>query len=320
MRLLVTGGAGFIGTNYVRQIIDGNLTGISSVIVLDKLTYAGRRENLPEKTDSKFEFIQGDICDKSLVDQLTSRVDAIINFAAESHVDRSIENSDNFIKTNVLGTHTLLEGARKNNIDNFVQISTDEVYGSISEGSWDENCPLLPNSPYSASKSSADLVALSFSKTYGIGVKITRCSNNYGPFQYPEKIIPFFILKLMKGEKVPVYGNGLNSRDWLHVSDHCQAIHLVLTKGTPGEIYNIGGGRELTNIELTKLIISKLNKGEDSIEFVKDRLGHDFRYSVDYSKIRRDLGYFPKVNFEDGLNKTIDWYLENRSWWEQSSS
>ena len=320
MRLLVTGGAGFIGTNYVRQIIDGNLTGISSVIVLDKLTYAGRRENLPEKTDSKFEFIQGDICDKSLVDQLTSRVDAIINFAAESHVDRSIENSDNFIKTNVLGTHTLLESARKNNIDNFVQISTDEVYGSISEGSWDENCPLLPNSPYSASKSSADLVALSFSKTYGIGVKITRCSNNYGQFQYPEKIIPFFIMKLMKGEKVPVYGNGLNSRDWLHVSDHCQAIHLVLTKGTPGEIYNIGGGRELTNIELTKLIISKLNKGEDSIEFVKDRLGHDFRYSVDYSKIRRDLGYFPKVNFEDGLNKTIDWYLENRSWWDQSSS
>ena len=320
MRLLVTGGAGFIGTNYVRQIIDGNLTGISSVIVLDKLTYAGRRENLPEKTDSKFEFIQGDICDKSLVDRLTSRVDAIINFAAESHVDRSIENSDNFIKTNVLGTHTLLESARKNNIDNFVQISTDEVYGSISEGSWDENCPLLPNSPYSASKSSADLVALSFSKTYGIGVKITRCSNNYGQFQYPEKIIPFFIMKLMKGEKVPVYGNGLNSRDWLHVSDHCQAIHLVLTKGTPGEIYNIGGGRELTNIELTKLIISKLNKGEDSIEFVKDRLGHDFRYSVDYSKIRRDLGYFPKVNFEDGLNKTIDWYLENRSWWEQSSS
>ena len=205
-------------------------------------------------------------------------------------------------------------------IDNFVQISTDEVYGSISEGSWDENCPLLPNSPYSASKSSADLVALSFSKTYGIGVKITRCSNNYGPFQYPEKIIPFFIMKLMRGEKVPVYGNGLNSRDWLHVSDHCQAIHLVLTKGTPGEIYNIGGGRELTNIELTKLIISKLNKGEDSIEFVKDRLGHDFRYSVDYSKIRQDLGYFPKVNFEDGLNKTIDWYLENRSWWDQSSS
>ena len=205
-------------------------------------------------------------------------------------------------------------------IDNFVQISTDEVYGSISEGSWDENCPLLPNSPYSASKSSADLVALSFSKTYGIGVKITRCSNNYGPFQYPEKIIPFFIMKLMRGEKVPVYGNGLNSRDWLHVSDHCQAIHLVLTKGTPGEIYNIGGGRELTNIELTKLIISKLNKGEDSIEFVKDRLGHDFRYSVDYSKISRNLGYVPKVNFEDGLNKTIDWYLENRSWWGQSSN
>jgi dTDP-glucose 4,6-dehydratase len=316
MRLLVTGGAGFIGSNYVRLVLDGALTGVNSVLVLDKLTYAGRRENLPEDINSNFEFVHGDICDQSLVDGLTKRVDAILNFAAESHVDKSIENSANFITTNVLGTHTLLESARKNNVENFIQISTDEVYGSIFRGSWDEDCPLLPNSPYSASKSSADLIALAFSRTYDMNVKITRCSNNYGPFQYPEKIIPFFITRLMKDKKVPVYGNGLNSRDWLHVTDHCRAIHLVLTKGKAGEIYNIGGGKELTNIELTKIILSELKKSEEFIEFVEDRLGHDFRYSVDYSKINKDLGYSPKINFEDGIRATINWYMDNREWWE----
>lgn len=316
MRLLVTGGAGFIGSNYVRLVLDGALTGVNSILVLDKLTYAGRRENLPEDINSNFEFVHGDICDHRLVDGLTKRVDAILNFAAESHVDKSIENSGNFITTNVLGAHTLLESARKNKVENFIQISTDEVYGSIFRGSWDEDCPLLPNSPYSASKSSADLIALAFSRTYDMNVKITRCSNNYGPFQYPEKIIPFFITRLMKDKKVPVYGNGLNSRDWLHVTDHCRAIHLVLTKGKAGEIYNIGGGKELTNIELTKIILSELKKSEEFIEFVEDRLGHDFRYSVDYSKINKDLGYSPKINFEDGIRATINWYMDNREWWE----
>jgi dTDP-glucose 4,6-dehydratase len=316
MRLLVTGGAGFIGSNYVRLVLDGALTGVNSILVLDKLTYAGRRENLPEDINSNFEFVHGDICDQSLVDSLTKRVDAILNFAAESHVDKSIENSGNFITTNVLGAHTLLESARKNKVENFIQISTDEVYGSIFRGSWDEDCPLLPNSPYSASKSSADLIALAFSRTFDMNVKITRCSNNYGPFQYPEKIIPFFITRLMKDKKVPVYGNGLNSRDWLHVTDHCRAIHLVLTKGKAGEIYNIGGGKELTNIELTKIILSELKKSEEFIEFVEDRLGHDFRYSVDYSKINKDLGYSPKISFEDGMRATINWYMENKEWWE----
>ena len=239
MRLLVTGGAGFIGSNYIRMLVNGELKGISKIIVLDKLTYSGNKQNLIDLDSSSYEFVQGNICDTDLVLKLSKQVDAIVNFAAESHVDRSIDSSREFIQTNVLGTHTLLESARKSNLSTFLQISTDEVYGSILEGSWDEDFPLQPNSPYAASKASADLISQAYHRTYGMDVRITRCSNNYGPYQYPEKVIPLFITNLIQDKKVPLYGQGLNVRDWLHVTDHCRGIHLVLTKGKPGDVFNI---------------------------------------------------------------------------------
>ena len=315
MRLLVTGGAGFIGSNFVRRIIDGTFPGIDRVTVLDKLTYAGTLKNLEMLPKNSFEFIKGDISDSGLVDELSKRHDAIVNFAAESHVDRSITGARDFIETNVLGVQNLLAAALTNEVKTFVQISTDEVYGTISKGSWSEEFPLLPNSPYSASKASADLICRSYHRTFGMDVRVTRCSNNYGPYQFPEKVIPLFITNLIENKKVPLYGEGLNVRDWLHVDDHCQGIFAVLTAGKPGNIYNIGGGRELTNRELTNLILEKFGRDESSIEYVADRLGHDLRYSVSHEKITQELGYQPKVRFEDGLEQTIEWYKNNESWW-----
>ena len=316
MRLMVTGGAGFIGSNYIRMLLNGELKGISKIMVLDKLTYSGNKQSLIDLDSSLYEFIQGDICDTGLVSKLSRQVDAIVNFAAESHVDRSIDSSKEFVQTNVFGAHTLLESARKNNLSTFLQVSTDEVYGSISEGSWDEDFPLQPNSPYAASKASADLISQAYHRTYGMDVRITRCSNNYGPYQYPEKVIPLFITNLIKGKKVPLYGQGLNIRDWLHVTDHCRGIHLVLTKGKSGDVFNIGGGRELSNIELTRIILQAIGASEESIERVADRLGHDFRYSLSIEKITKQLGYKPVVDFESGISQTIEWYKSNQEWWK----
>lgn len=283
--------------------------------MLDKLTYAGTMTNLAGLAQDSFDFVHGDICDVDLVDRLTKNIDAVINFAAESHVDRSIQGAREFVETNVLGTQTLLDGARRNDVKTFVQISTDEVYGSIDNGSWREDFPLLPNSPYSASKAGADLLVRSYHRTYGMDVRTTRCSNNYGPHQFPEKVIPLFVTNLIDGKSVPLYGAGTNVRDWLHVDDHCRGIHLVLTKGRAGEVYNIGGGRELNNFELTKMILTAMGADESSIERVPDRLGHDLRYSVDITKITQELGYQPLVDFESGLQSTIDWYRANEAWW-----
>lgn len=316
MKVLVTGGAGFIGSNYVRRVIDGSLKGVSSITVLDKLTYAGTLTNLQKLTKDSFQFIQGDICDTNLVNEIISGFDTVINFAAESHVDRSIAGSREFVTTNVLGVQNLLDAAKNSGIERFVHVSTDEVYGTIPEGSWPETDPLLPNSPYAASKAAADLLARSYHRTHGLDVRVTRCSNNYGPYQFPEKVIPLFVTNLIEGRKVPVYGSGLNVRDWLHVDDHCQAIHAVLTKGKAGEIYNIGGGLELTNLELTQMILQSFNRGSESIDYVEDRKGHDLRYSVDWTKINRELGYEPQVKFEDGLKDTIQWYRDNETWWK----
>lgn len=315
MRVLVTGGAGFIGSNFVRRIVDGTLPGISAITVLDKLTYAGTLTNLAGLPKDSFEFIHGDICDQELTAQLALRHDAIVNFAAESHVDRSIKGSRAFILTNVLGTQTLLDATKNGTVQTFVQVSTDEVYGSIATGSWPETDPLLPNSPYAASKASADLIARSYHRTHGLDVRITRCSNNYGPFQFPEKVIPLFVTNLIDGLKVPVYGAGANVRDWLHVDDHCHGIHAVLTRGAAGEIYNIGGGTELSNMELTHKILVLMGKDETSIEYVEDRLGHDLRYSVNIAKISSGLGYKPLVKLDAGLKETVEWYQENESWW-----
>ncbi len=315
MRLLVTGGAGFIGSNYVRRIVDASLAGVSELTVLDKLTYAGTLSNLEMLPKGSFEFVKGDICDSELVQKLMAKADAVVHFAAESHVDRSITGAKDFIETNVLGTQNLLDAALRNEVKTFVQVSTDEVYGTISEGSWHEDFPLLPNSPYSASKASADLVARAYHRTFGLDVRITRCSNNYGPHQFPEKVIPLFVTNLIDGKKVPLYGKGLNVRDWLHVDDHCRGIHAVLTRGTAGNIYNIGGGRELTNRELTDLILTRMGHGEEMIDYVPDRLGHDLRYSVSIDKINRELGYEPQVSFENGIQETIEWYKTNESWW-----
>jgi dTDP-glucose 4,6-dehydratase len=315
MKLLVTGGAGFIGSNFVRRVLDGSLNGVSSITILDKLTYAGTLSNLSAFPRDTFEFIQGDICDQKLVASLATRHDAIVNFAAESHVDRSITGARDFVLTNVLGTQTLLEAARTEGVATFVQVSTDEVYGSIASGSWTESEPLLPNSPYAASKASADLIARSYYRTYGLDVRITRCSNNYGPNQFPEKVIPLFITNLIDGLKVPVYGSGSNVRDWLHVDDHCRGIFSVLTSGRAGEIYNIGGGTELTNLELTQKILNLMGKNDTFIEHVVDRLGHDIRYSVNIDKISHELGYYPSVDWEVGIAKTVEWYQNNELWW-----
>jgi len=315
MRLLVTGGAGFIGSNFVRRIVNGTYSGVSQLTVLDKLTYAGTLKNLEMLPADSFEFIKGDIANPDLISGLTKRHDAIVNFAAESHVDRSITGARDFIETNVLGVQNLLAASLQNQVSVFVQVSTDEVYGSISEGSWSEEYPLLPNSPYSASKASADLICRSYNRTFGMDIRVTRCSNNYGPHQFPEKVIPLFVTNLIDNGKVPLYGNGLNVRDWLHVDDHCDGIYSVLSEGKSGNIYNIGGGRELTNRELTEIILRKFGRDESSIEYVTDRLGHDLRYSVSHEKISRELGYKPKINFEDGIKETIEWYKRNESWW-----
>ncbi len=317
MRLLVTGGAGFIGSNYVRRLLDGTLSGVESVVVLDKLTYAGNLENLATvQSDSRFSFVQGDICDRDLLKSILPNVDAVVNFAAESHVDNSINNSDEFVRTNILGVQILLEEIRRIPGIRFLQVSTDEVYGSISEGSWTESEPLLPNSPYAATKAAAEMLVRAFHRTFGVDTVVTRCSNNYGPFHYPEKLIPLFITNLIEGKKVPVYGQGLNVRDWLHVDDHGRGIHLALTKGKAGEIYNIGGGRELPNIEITTTILELMGRDDSAIEYVEDRLGHDLRYSVDWAKAERELGYRPQIDFESGLVAVIDWYQSNQSWWK----
>jgi dTDP-glucose 4,6-dehydratase len=261
-----------------------------------------------------FEFVHGDICDSELVDKLVKSHDLVVNFAAESHVDRSINGAKDFVVTNVLGTQTLLDSVKNSDVQTYLQVSTDEVYGSIESGSWPETDPLLPNSPYAASKASADLLCRSYNKTHGMDIRITRCSNNYGRNQFPEKVIPLFVTNLIDGKKVPVYGSGLNVRDWLHVDDHCQGIHLALTKGKPGEIYNIGGGTELNNLELTDQILEIMGNGKESIEYVEDRKGHDLRYSVDITKISKDLGYEPKVFWKQGLRETINWYQDNQNW------
>lgn len=315
MRILVSGGAGFIGSNFARRIVDGTYSGFSSITILDKLTYAGTLTNLLEIPQGEFNFIQGDICDQELVDRLVKEHDVIVNFAAESHVDRSISGAREFIVTNVLGTQTMLDAVKKSNVETYLQVSTDEVYGSIPVGSWPESDPLLPNSPYAASKASADLICRSYFETHGLDVRVTRCSNNYGRNQYPEKVIPLFVTNLIDKKKVPVYGSGLNVRDWLHVDDHCYGIYLALTKGKAGEIYNIGGGTELNNIELTKKILEIMGKDDSSIEYVEDRKGHDLRYSVDISKITRELGYKPHVKWETGLRDTVEWYIANEAWW-----
>lgn len=318
MRVLVTGGAGFIGSNFVRMVAGGNFKEISSVQVLDKLTYAGVLENLKDVSSiPSYDFSQGDVCDHELVGDLINDVDAVINFAAESHVDRSISGAADFVQTNIVGVQVLLDAIKASGRKlRFLQVSTDEVYGSIEEGSWTEDFPLLPNSPYSASKASGELLARSYNKTHGMDVVITRCSNNYGTHHFPEKLIPLFITNLMEGKKVPVYGTGENVRDWLHVDDHCRGIYSVLMNGRSGEVYNIGGGRELTNNEITSLILESMGADESSIEYVEDRKGHDLRYSVDWTKINQELGYEPKVKFEDGLRETIEWYRDNESWWK----
>jgi dTDP-glucose 4,6-dehydratase len=318
MNLLITGAAGFIGSNFVRMIAKGELDGFNAITVLDKLTYAGTKENLVlAKNMVRYQFIEGDICDQSLVMELIQGVDAVVNFAAESHVDRSIVGSFEFINTNIFGVQVLLEAIHKSEKKiRLLQVSTDEVYGSIKEGSWTEEWPLQPNSPYSASKASGELLARSYNRTHSVDVVITRCSNNYGTHHFPEKLIPLFITNLLEGKKVPVYGSGKNVRDWLHVDDHCRGIHRVLMDGRSGEVYNIGGGRELTNNEITKLIIESMGADDSSIKYVEDRKGHDFRYSVDWTKINQELGYEPVVKFEEGLRETIQWYRDNEAWWK----
>ena len=314
MKLLITGGAGFIGSCFVRYMLKNHPD--YKIINLDALTYAGNLDNLKDiETNPNYSFVHGNICDKQLVDSLMSQVDACVNFAAESHVDRSITGPEIFIQTNVGGTLNLLEMAKKHKISRYLQVSTDEVYGTLGKtGYFTETTPLAPNSPYSASKASADMLVRAYYETYKMPVLTTRCSNNYGPYQFPEKLIPLFISNLLKGEKVPVYGDGMNIRDWLYVYDHCSAIDTVLHKGRLGEVYNIGGNNEKANIEITKLLIKELGRDESSIKYVEDRLGHDRRYAIDSSKIQKELGWHPSVTFEEGIKITIDWYLNNQDW------
>ena len=320
MKLLVTGGAGFIGSNFVRMALTDKFPdfNVEQLTVLDLLTYAGDEENLkPVASDKRYKFVKGDIRDLELAKKLMQDADQVVHFAAESHVDRSIEGGSEFVSTNVMGTQVLLDAAKSSNIKRFVHVSTDEVYGSISEGSWPEDHPLLPNSPYSASKAGSDLLVRAYNRTHKLDTVITRCSNNYGQYQFPEKVMPLFITNIIEGKKVPLYGNGLNVRDWLHVDDHCRGIALGLTKGRAGEVYNIGGGTELTNVELTHKILKAMGVGEEFIQPVEDRKGHDLRYSVDISKINKELGYSPQVNFEEGLEQTINWYKNNEAWWKK---
>lgn len=312
--ILVTGGAGFIGSCFVRQMLKDHPD--YKIINLDALTYCGNLENLKDvENNPNYTFVHGNICDRNLVPQLVEGVDAIVNFAAESHVDNSIKHPEIFIETNVQGTLNLLQAAREFKIDRFLQVSTDEVYGTLGKtGYFYETTPLAPNSPYSASKASADMLVRAYHETYKLPVLNTRCSNNYGPYQYPEKLIPFFISQLLKGEKVPVYGDGQNVRDWLYVYDHCKAIDTVLHKGKVGEVYNIGGHNEKTNLEITHLILEAMGKDETSIKYVEDRLGHDRRYAISNDKISSELGWTPSITFEEGIKLTIDWYLNNQDW------
>ncbi|MGW1271585.1 dTDP-glucose 4,6-dehydratase [Streptomyces sp. NPDC002491] len=315
MRVLVTGGAGFIGSEYVRRQLSADPA--ARVTVLDKLTYSGVEANLaPVAQAPGYAFVRGDVCDPDVVDQVMAGQDAVVHFAAESHVDRSIEGAGPFVSTNVLGTQVLLDAARRHGVGRFVQVSTDEVYGSIGEGSWTEDRPLAPNSPYSASKAGADLLALAHHRTHGLDVVVTRCTNNYGPYQFPEKVVPLFVTRLLDGKPVPLYGDGRNVRDWLHVSDHCRGIDLVLHGGRAGEVYHIGGGAELTNHKLTGLLLDALGADWDRVEHVPDRKGHDLRYSLDDGKIREELGYAPQIPFAQGLADTVAWYRAHRSWWE----
>lgn len=320
MNLLVTGGAGFIGSEFVRSALDGKFEEfeleISNITVLDALTYAGNLENLKTvSNDPRFQFVKGNICDQLLVTEITKDVDCIINFAAESHVDKSILNSNLFLESNLIGVNILLNATLQNNVNKFVQISTDEVYGSITTGSWDENFPLLPNSPYSASKAGGELLIRSYIKTYGLNAVITRCSNNYGPYQNIEKLIPLVITNLLQGKKVPVYGDGKNVREWIHVSDHVRAIAFLISNGRNGETYNIGSGNEIKNIELVNLILEKFGLDSTYIEFVSDRPGHDLRYSINSQKIN-NLGFKSSIDFVNGLSDTIDWYRNNTNWWK----
>jgi dTDP-glucose 4,6-dehydratase len=319
MKILVTGGAGFIGSNFVRRTLEDAYPGLegAEVVVLDALTYSGNLANLASVADSpRYSFVHGDIRDAALLDSLLPTVDLVVHFAAESHVDRSVRDASIFVETNVLGTQRLLDAALRTGLKKFVHVSTDEVYGSIAEGSWTETWPLEPNSPYSASKAGSDLLVRSYFRTHGLNVNITRCSNNYGPYHFPEKVIPLFVTNLMDDKHVPLYGDGTNVRDWLHVDDHCRGIALVAVGGTAGETYNIGGGTELSNLELTEHLLSAMGKDWSSVDRVADRLGHDQRYSVDITKIRTELGYEPLVPFDAGLAAVVQWYRDNRSWWE----
>ncbi len=321
MKIVVTGGAGFIGSNFVRVVLESRPDW--SVVNIDKLTYAGNLENLKGLEEHpRYRFVKGDITDRNDVESVIDPdTDAVLNFAAESHVDRSIHDATDFIRTNIEGTQKLLDVSRQRGIERFLQVSTDEVYGSLGpEGKFTEDTPLAPNSPYSASKTSADLLVRAAVHTHGMNCTITRCSNNYGPFQFPEKLIPLMISNALEEQELPVYGDGANVRDWIYVEDHCRAILAVLEKGRAGEVYNIGSDNEWKNIDIVKLILSKLDRPESLIKFVKDRPGHDQRYAIDNAKIEGEIGWKPEVSFEDGIQKTIQWYLDNREWWERIKS
>lgn len=321
MKLLITGGAGFIGSNFIRYILKKYAD--YKVVNLDLLTYAGNLENLREvENNPNYQFIKGDIADKELVNSLVKDCDVIVNFAAESHVDRSIFDSSNFIYTNIIGTHTLLEAAKNNNKKRFHHISTDEVFGSLkpNEAPFNEKTPYHPRNPYASSKAASDHLVNAYFHTYHLPVTISNCSNNYGPYQFPEKLIPLFITNLLENKKIPLYGDGMNIRDWLFVEDHCLAIDLILHKGKIGETYCIGGGCEKNNKEVTYKILELMGKSENLIEFVRDRLGHDKRYAIDFSKIKKELNWEPRVSFEEGLQKTIKWYEHNKTWWKNIKS
>jgi dTDP-glucose 4,6-dehydratase len=319
MKLLITGGAGFIGSNFVRFMV--NKYPQYQIVNLDLLTYAGNLENLKDIEDKpNYKFVKGDIADRSFVNNLfeQEKFDYVINFAAESHVDRSITNPEIFVQTNIQGTLALLDAAKEIGVKKYLQVSTDEVYGTLGEtGYFSETTPLAANSPYSASKAGADLLVRAYHETFGLPVNITRCSNNYGPYHFPEKLIPLMIINALHDKELPVYGDGLNIRDWLHVEDHCQAIDLVLHNGRVGEVYNVGGNNERTNIHIVKTILEQLGKPESLIKYVKDRPGHDRRYAIDATKLRTELGWQPKYTFETGIKQTIDWYLNNQEWWQK---